>query len=74
TDKDYNDIIFQVRGAKGTAPLMDSVVAEGKDWRTTDMGQALVEYAKAYITPDEPNFDEALGDLVSDLESVLEDT
>jgi hypothetical protein len=52
TDKDYNDIVFQVRGAKGTAALMDDVVKPSKDWRDTDMGKALIEYAKAYITPE----------------------
>ncbi|MEB3830603.1 DUF4114 domain-containing protein, partial [Phormidium sp. CCY1219] len=44
TDKDYNDIVLQIRGAKGTAPLMDDVVAEGKDWRTTELGRELIDY------------------------------
>ena len=48
-DKDYNDFVFQVRGATGEAVLMDEVVAPGKDWRNTDAGQLLVSYAEQYI-------------------------
>ncbi len=55
SDKDYNDLIFQVRGATGKATLLDEVIDPADDWRnTTDLGQALVEYAKPYITPDIP--------------------
>ncbi|MCT7997206.1 DUF4114 domain-containing protein [Laspinema olomoucense] len=70
TDKDYNDIVLQIRGAKGKAALMDEVVAEGKDWRNTDMGQAVMEYVKAYITPDAPDFDSAISDLIGELEDL----
>lgn len=53
SDKDYNDLIFQVRGATGKATLLDEVVDPADDWRnTTDLGQALVEYAEPYITPE----------------------
>jgi surface antigen len=52
TDKDYNDIVFQVRGATGKAALLDDVIDPAKDWRSTDMGQALIAYAEPYITPD----------------------
>jgi murein DD-endopeptidase MepM/ murein hydrolase activator NlpD len=48
SDRDYNDIVFQVRGATAETALMDDVVADGRDWRTQDMGQALIEYANAY--------------------------
>jgi hypothetical protein len=48
-DKDYNDFVFQVRGATGEAVLMDEVVAPGKDWRNTDAGQLLVSYAEQYV-------------------------
>lgn len=59
TDRDYNDLIFQVRGAIGKAALMDEVVAPEKDWRGADLGKALIAYAKAYINP-EPLEDEKL--------------
>ncbi|OKH30842.1 hypothetical protein NIES2119_30170 [[Phormidium ambiguum] IAM M-71] len=49
SDRDYNDIIFQVRGATAKAALMDDVVADGKDWRGSDLGQALIAYAEPYI-------------------------
>lgn len=48
SDHDYNDIIFQVRGATGTAAHLDDVIDSAHDWRTTDMGQALIAYAKPY--------------------------
>jgi Subtilase family/Domain of unknown function (DUF4114)/Bacterial pre-peptidase C-terminal domain len=54
SDKDFNDIIFQVRGATGSAVSIDSVINPQKEWRTSNMGQALIEYAKAYITPADP--------------------
>ncbi|MCT7964089.1 S8 family serine peptidase [Laspinema sp. D1] len=53
TDKDYNDIVLQIRGAKGKAALMDDVVGEGKDWRNTDMGKKLIDYVTTSITPEE---------------------
>jgi len=54
-DQDYNDVVFQVRGATGKAALMDDVVDPNHDWRGTDMGEALIEYARPYITPDTPD-------------------
>jgi hypothetical protein len=62
SDRDYNDFIFQVRGATGTAAHLDNVIDPSKDWRGTDLGQALIEYAKPYVTPDNPS----VGELVSD--------
>ncbi|WP_254564651.1 S8 family serine peptidase [Oscillatoria sp. HE19RPO] len=58
TDKDYNDIVLQIRGAKGKAALMDEVVGEGKDWRNTDMGKKLIDYVKESITPEEATNEE----------------
>ncbi len=48
SDRDYNDIIFQVRGATADVPLMDEVLGVDQDWRTSSMGQALLNYAQAY--------------------------
>ncbi|MEG3956673.1 S8 family serine peptidase [Microcoleus sp. herbarium2] len=62
TDSDYNDIIFQVRGATGSAVSIDSVINPKKEWRSTDLGKALIEYAKAYVTPENPK----IGELVTD--------
>ncbi|MEG4227075.1 S8 family serine peptidase [Microcoleus sp. N9_B2] len=72
TDSDYNDIIFQVRGATGSAVSIDSVIDLKKDWRPTNLGKALTEYAKPYVTPENPN----VGELVTDelLDSVFGNT
>ena len=45
SDRDYNDVIFQVKGATGSAPGMGSLI-EGSDWRETELGQELVSHAK----------------------------
>ncbi|MGK7926544.1 MAG: SBBP repeat-containing protein, partial [Spirulina sp.] len=41
-DRDYNDLIFQVRGATGEAPLMDEMIDPAEDWRSSDLGQELL--------------------------------
>jgi len=46
SDRDYNDIIFRVKGdASIAADTLDRVMAANKDWRSTDMGKALIDYA-----------------------------
>lgn len=45
SDRDYNDVVFQVQGAEAEAPLMDDLVAEWVDWRDSDVGQDLIDYA-----------------------------
>ncbi|MEH2123818.1 S8 family serine peptidase [Nostoc sp.] len=57
SDKDYNDIVFQVRGATGKAELLDDVINSGRDWRDTEIGKALVDYAEAYVMPDANDLD-----------------
>ncbi|XZO00978.1 MAG: S8 family serine peptidase [Microcoleus sp.] len=49
SDRDYNDFVFQVRGAKGNAVHLNDVINPDKDWRKTDMGKALIAYAKPYV-------------------------
>ncbi|MEG4611529.1 DUF4114 domain-containing protein, partial [Microcoleus sp. F6_C1] len=46
SDRDYNDFVFQVRGATGQAVNLDSVINAGKDWRKTDIGKALITYSQ----------------------------
>ncbi|MEC4803956.1 MAG: C2 family cysteine protease [Jaaginema sp. PMC 1079.18] len=46
TDQDYNDIVFQVRGATGEAVDIDEVIDSNRDWRNTDWGQDLVQYVE----------------------------
>jgi hypothetical protein len=72
SDRDYNDIIFQVRGATATTALVDSVINPDKEWRKTDLGKAVIAYAKPYITPEpKPNVDAELSDLLDDLETEI---
>lgn len=51
SDNDYNDIIFQVRGATGSAVSLDEVMDSAHDWRSTDLGKAMIAYAEPYIIP-----------------------
>ena len=51
SDLDYNDVIFQVRGATGEAQHLDEVIDSNHDWRTTDMGKALIAYTQPYLNP-----------------------
>ena len=44
SDRDYNDLIFQVQGAIAQAPLLDDVINPAKDWRGTEFGEALISY------------------------------
>ncbi|MEG3875686.1 DUF4114 domain-containing protein, partial [Microcoleus sp. Z1_B5] len=72
SDRDYNDLIFQVRGATAKAALLDTVINPDKEWRKTDLGKALIAYAKPYITPEpKPNVDPELSDLLDDLETEI---
>ncbi|NEP13752.1 MAG: S8 family serine peptidase [Symploca sp. SIO2C1] len=56
SDGDYNDLIFQVRGATGNAALIDSLIDPDLDWRDTNLGQAILDYAKPYVTSELDDF------------------
>ena len=66
SDKDYNDVIFQVRGAKGTAVSLDRVIDPTHDWRLSELGQQLLDYAKSQNQP--PEIVNPVKDLVLTLE------
>ncbi|MEG4225743.1 PA14 domain-containing protein [Microcoleus sp. N9_B2] len=69
SDRDYNDIMFQVRGATAKTALLDSAIDPDKEWRKTDLGKAIIAYATPYVTPEpKPNVDTELSDLLDDLE------
>src|SRR4028119_1108144 len=55
SDGDYNDLIFTVIGARGNAPLLDTVINPAKEWRNTPLGQELIEYANSLVEPIEPS-------------------
>ncbi|WP_199317941.1 S8 family serine peptidase, partial [Planktothrix sp. FACHB-1355] len=44
SDKDYNDVVFRVTGAKGVTVKLDDVIAPDKDWRDTEVGENLKDY------------------------------
>jgi len=44
SDKDYNDFIFRVTGARGVAIALDQVIDPQKDWRETTVGTDLRNY------------------------------
>lgn len=48
SDRDYNDMIFQVRGAIGSVVRLDEVIPFDNDWRKSTLGQSLLDYAAAY--------------------------
>ncbi len=52
TDKDYNDIIFQVTGATGKAVHLDEVINPNHDWRITELGKTILNYAELANQPD----------------------
>ncbi|MFB2921031.1 DUF4114 domain-containing protein [Aerosakkonema funiforme] len=52
TDRDYNDMIFHVRGATGEAVNLGEVIAPEKDWRTSKIGEELIAFAKSDISSD----------------------
>ncbi|MEM6613325.1 MAG: cellulase family glycosylhydrolase [Cyanobacteria bacterium P01_C01_bin.72] len=45
SDRDYNDLIFQLQGATSIVPMLEDLVDPTKDWRATETGQNILEYA-----------------------------
>ncbi|MEB3309868.1 MAG: DUF4114 domain-containing protein, partial [Snowella sp.] len=45
SDQDYNDIIFQMKGASGSVISMDQAYNGERDWRKTNAGKDLLTYA-----------------------------
>ena len=45
SDKDYNDVVFQVTGAKGMSPPVSDMVNPSKDFLTTPVFQQIEAYA-----------------------------
>ncbi len=45
SDRDYNDVVFSVVGARGTAPFIPEadLVPENKRWFNTDLGQCVLQ-------------------------------
>ena len=47
SDRDYNDVIFQLRGATGNADSLNAVLNRERDWRNSSIGQQIERYAAA---------------------------
>jgi len=45
SDFDYDDLVFQVRGATGQTTPLNNVIDTAKDWRNTNIGQQVATYA-----------------------------
>ncbi|MBD2358030.1 DUF4114 domain-containing protein [Tolypothrix sp. FACHB-123] len=46
SDWDYNDIIFQIKGATGKTSPLDALINSKKEWRNTELGKQLINYAQ----------------------------
>jgi Skp family chaperone for outer membrane proteins len=51
SDRDYEDIMLQIRGAIGFAPNLDEMINPGSEWRNSTMGQAILNYIAPYDNP-----------------------
>ncbi|MEG3838472.1 DUF4114 domain-containing protein, partial [Microcoleus sp. Z1_C3] len=47
SDKDYNDLVFNLTGATGKAVSIDKVIDPSKDWTKLDGGKELIDYVKS---------------------------
>ncbi|MFN5513690.1 MAG: DUF4114 domain-containing protein [Cyanobacteriota bacterium] len=45
SDQDYNDVLFQVKGANGAVLSVDQAFNSDRDWRQTQVGQELLTYS-----------------------------
>jgi hypothetical protein len=46
SDWDYNDMIFQIKGATGKTAALDTFINSNKEWRHTELGKQLIDDAK----------------------------
>ena len=49
SDRDYNDFIFQIKGATGAVSSIDLYSNSDRDWRKTDIGAEILEYTNRAI-------------------------
>jgi Domain of unknown function (DUF4114) len=47
SDKDYNDLVFNLTGATGKAVSIGKVIDPAKDWTKLDGGKKLIDYVKS---------------------------
>jgi len=51
-DGDYNDIIVSFIGATGNASPIDTAINPAREWRTTPLGQQIINYANSLVSND----------------------
>ena len=51
-DGDYNDLIFTFTGASGNAPPIGTTINPALEWRTTPLGQQIIDYANSLVPND----------------------
>ncbi|HAA29490.1 MAG TPA: hypothetical protein DCE56_19590 [Cyanobacteria bacterium UBA8553] len=71
SDRDYNDLIFQVQGAIAQAPLLDDVINPAKDWRDSEAGQEVLIYAASNENGPLSNMGSDLAQVFVEYESYL---
>lgn len=49
-DKDYNDMILQLRGLDGNLASLADNINPARDWRNTDLGQQLLDYTNTRVS------------------------
>ncbi|MBE9121900.1 S8 family serine peptidase [Tychonema sp. LEGE 07199] len=54
SDKDYNDLVFNLTGATGKAVSIDKVIDPAKDWTKLDGGKKLIDYVASKQPVQEP--------------------
>ena len=62
SDEDYNDIIFQIRGATAEVIQMDELIEPEDDWRNSELGQKILNYA--FEQPQSPEVFAPIADIV----------
>ena len=62
-DQDYNDLIYQVQGLEGNLPKLEDQINPNRDWRTTDIGQQLLNYTDSRAVNEEKEGVEGLEEL-----------
>ncbi len=61
SDRDYNDLVFHLKGASGKAITFDQLIADGSlspshDWRGSDLGHQIESYVTPPVLTPDPTF------------------
>ncbi|WP_226594476.1 DUF4114 domain-containing protein [Microseira wollei] len=51
SDRDYNDLIFQIKGATGAVALLSNHINPTRDWRSTSVGQSINSHIDSQYPP-----------------------